>query len=114
MKVCLDELTSNLSKVELRVHRHNKTRREEIREITGRSLEPIPEDVLNGYMNEELYNIECRLHREAGIPAPPPWRGSRRPAAAVNEAGAKRVGLLLFSDIVKAVREQNNKVRSPQ
>ena len=111
MKVCLDELTSNLSKVELRVHRHNKTRREEIREATGKSLEPIPEDVLNGYMNEELYLIECRLHKEAGIPAPAPWRGSRRPAAAAYAAGAKRVGLLLFTDIVKAVRQYYQRQR---
>ncbi|CUG87828.1 Hypothetical protein, putative [Bodo saltans] len=103
MKVCLSELTSNLSKVEMKVHRHLKQKREDRRTSRGQALEPIPQDIIDGWMNEELYEIECRLHREAGIPPPPKLRG-------MKGAAKKSVGMVLFSDILQAVRHKFAKV----
>jgi hypothetical protein len=104
MKVCLSELTTNLSKVEMKVHRHLKQKREDRRASRGQVLEPIPQDVVDGYMNEELYEIECRLHRDAGIPPPPKFRGGK------GSATKKSVGMVLFSEILQAVRHKFAKV----
>jgi hypothetical protein len=109
MKVCLNELTSNLSKVELKVHRHLKQRREDRRAARGQAVEPIPADVLAGRMNEELYEIECQLHRDAGIPPPSKFKGLR---SSSGGGGAKYVGMVLFANILQAVRHKFSK-RAP-
>mmetsp|Transcript_43374 Transcript_43374/g.50184 ORF Transcript_43374/g.50184 Transcript_43374/m.50184 type:complete len:119 (+) Transcript_43374:57-413(+) len=103
MKACLNELTSNLSKVELRVHNHLKKHRETVREARGQTRPPVPKDIIDGVMNEELYLIECRLHQEAGLPPPPPYAGRR---------AAKFVGMVPFVELqrsaVAATRAQSS------
>lgn len=99
MKACLNDLTSNLSKVEMKVHRHLKQKREDRRTSRGQTVEAIPQDILDGFMNEELYEIECRLHREAGIPPPPKFRGQKG-------AAKKCVGLVHFADMLQSVRHK--------
>lgn len=109
MKACLNDLTSNLSKVELKVHRHLKQRREDRRASRGQQVEPIPQDILDGWMNEELYEIECRLHREAGIPPPQKYKGMRD---TVNTP-KKMVGMVHFTEILQAVRHKFSKRTPP-
>lgn len=103
MKVCLSELTNNLAKVELKVHNHLKQTREAKRASRGEVRPPVPADVVAGIMNEELYEIECRLHREAGIAPPPPFAGKR--------SASKYVGMVPFSELVRHVARSLSKQR---
>ncbi len=103
MKKCLDELTHNLSKVELRVHGHLKKRRME-----RRPLEPLPRHVMDGKLDEELYEIECRLHREAGLPPPEPpveLRAVLRGRQQQARGGGKQrlIGFLTLQQLAVAV-----------
>ena len=104
MKKCLDELTHNLSKVELRVHGHLKKRRME-----KRPIEPLPRHVILGKLDAELYDIDCRLHREVGLPIPEPppeLRGllKQQQQQARGEGKQKLIGFLSLQQLAAAVQ----------
>ena len=95
MKACINDLNSNLTKVEMRVFKEQKKERDMKRKALG-VADPVPKDVLQGRMNPELYEIECRLHEEAGLPKPLPyqgyktWYGAAPPLIALALLGSAR------------------------
>lgn len=98
------ELDSNFDRVELKAHEAGKRQRAVERRRKGIVLPPVPADVKKGIMNEELYEIECRLCKEAGLPIP------RRPynlggAGSGGEGGdVKRIGLVNFMWIIEQAK----------
>lgn len=105
MKACINDLSSNLAKVELRVFKHQKSERDAKRRQLG-IANPVPKDVLMGKMNPELYRIECQLHDEAGLPKPRPYLGYHEDAMRQRE-NTHRIGFVTFSAIVRAVQKIN-------
>lgn len=105
IKASLKELTTNLEKVEMKAHLHNKERRKRKRETVGAAKEPIPPSVLRGEMNEELFQIECQLHAAAGLPPPV---SLEQQLAASSKARADRsariIGFVTFKNIVDSLR----------
>ena len=118
MKQCMNELTTNLDKVELTVHKHNRNKRFVKRTKRGQTLDPIPATVRQGIMTDDLFEIECQLHKQAGLPAPrlpkelggKTPREERRAAAASDAIGqatiSHRFGLIQFSDLVSFVKSR--------
>lgn len=102
MKACLNDLTSNLTKVETRVFLMQKMGREKRRKQLGLA-EPVPKDILEGKMNLELFEIECRLHEEAGLPKPPlyaDYMNDRKQA----KLASPRIGFIDLKALLKAVK----------
>lgn len=106
MKACINDLNSNLSKVEMRVFKEQKKERDTKRKALGMA-EPVPKDVLLGRMNPELYTIECRLHEEAGLPKPLPYQGYKLDLVR-SRATTHCVGFVGFRSILQAIRAKNN------
>eukprot|EP00758_Cryptobia_borreli_P001387 Tbor_TRINITY_DN2198_c0_g1::TRINITY_DN2198_c0_g1_i1::g.5504::m.5504 len=103
MKECQTELSKNLDKVEMRVHvRKTKVKAERMR-VRGTHVAPIPQDVLAGKMNPELYEIECRLHAEAGLPPPAPYEGYE------PIPNRRTIGFVSFHTFIKIVRQMKGK-----
>jgi hypothetical protein len=86
------ELDSNFEKVEMRAHIQAKHERAEKRRRSGATSIEVPPSIRRGEMDDELYGIECRLHREAGLP--PPVREFQK----VKDV--RRLGLVPFSRVV--------------
>lgn len=105
MKACINDLNSNLSKVEMRVFKGQKKERDAKRLAAG-IAGPVPRDVLAGRMNPELYEIECRLHKEAGLPRPLPYQGFKLDRMR-SRATAHCVGFVGFRSILQAIRVKN-------
>ncbi|KEG12006.1 hypothetical protein DQ04_02081090 [Trypanosoma grayi] len=103
MKACQKDLSANLEKVEMRVFKAQKRERERQRRSGGIRC-GIPKDVLQGKMNAELYSIECRLHREAGLPPPASFDGFQQHAV-------RRIGLVEFAAVARAVLQLNRHLR---
>ncbi|KAF8304264.1 hypothetical protein TcYC6_0040630 [Trypanosoma cruzi] len=106
MKACLKDLSANLEKVEMRVFRQQKKERDRRRKVAGINC-GIPPDVRMGKMNPELYRIECRLHREAGLLPPPP------PEGCAQESGSgvtRRIGFVDFNTIAQAVLRRSQSI----
>lgn len=105
MKACLNDLHSNLSKVETKVFVKQKRQRERKRQTMGIYVS-LPKSILAGRMTPELYAIECRLHEEVGVPRPQPY-----PEYEEDIGGKKircptrcpRIGFLPFSVLMEAV-----------
>lgn len=101
------DLDSNLDRVELKAHQAAKVERAKQRRRKGIELPPIPESVLRGEMTEELFEIDCRLHREAGLypPRRPPELLAAQRAAGKKDApaGARSVGLVPFHAFMEQV-----------
>ena len=100
------ELDSNLERVEMRAHLKAKKDRAVARARRGEKLEPIPDSVKRGLLTEELYGVECRLHREAGLPPPPRPRElmaaeEEGGGGGAGKAGARRIGLVPFERIMR-------------
>ncbi|RNE94903.1 uncharacterized protein Tco025E_10293 [Trypanosoma conorhini] len=106
MKACLNDLSANLEKVEMRVFRQQKKERERKRRAAGVSG-GVPRDVLMGKMNPELYEVECRLHREAGLPPPPPPEGW---AQASRSSAVRRIGFVEFGVVAAEVLRRRQRV----
>ena len=121
MKQCLNELTQNLEKVELTVHRHQKKKRIIKKIKAGKDVDPIPASIRRGTMTEELYQLECKLFKQAGIPTlprrpkylPEPGTATNSTAAESNDEGRpsaasaeRRVGMIPFKTLVAVVRER--------
>lgn len=102
------DLDYNLDRVELKAYEAGKRQRASERRKHGIVLTPIPVDVKKGVVDEELYGIECRLHREAGLGMP------RRPynlggdsgngEGGASAAAVKRIGFVSFSQIMQQVK----------
>ncbi|CAJ1006179.1 hypothetical protein Q4I28_001495 [Leishmania naiffi] len=105
MKACINDLNSNLSKVEMRVFRKQKRERDAKRQALGIG-EVVPKDVLSGRMNPDLYAVECRLHQEAGLPKPLPYQGYKEDLAR-SRATTRCVGFVGFRTILHAIRARN-------
>ncbi|EAN80310.1 uncharacterized protein TEOVI_000715600 [Trypanosoma equiperdum] len=102
MKACLKDLSSNLEKVEMRVFRQQKQKRQQQQRKGAGNHITVPPDVLRGVMNPELYHIECRLHQEACMPPPPPYEGySQRERC---DGARRRIGFVEFVTIAEMVR----------
>jgi hypothetical protein len=123
MKECLNELTKNFDIVEMKVHRHQKAKRQEKKKRRGDDTDPVPASVRQGILSEELYQVECQLHAQAGLP--PPERPSYLPdpnakPTSQQESGEgrvygpapqggpsqKRVGMITFSQLIAAVKDR--------
>lgn len=105
MKACINDLNSNLSKVELRVFRQQKQEREGRRKALG--VEScVPADVLEGRMNPELYLIECRLYEEAGLSRPLPYQGYKEDVMQ-SRANSHLIGFVGLRTLMQAVRAKN-------
>lgn len=102
MKACLNDLSSNLSKVETRVFLKQKENRERRRRAMGLAA-PVPREVLAGRMSPSLYDVECRLHREIGLPAPTPYAEYQKDLQRLR-GKAQRVGFVEFRVVMNAVR----------
>ncbi|TPP42785.1 hypothetical protein CGC20_7750 [Leishmania donovani] len=87
MKACINDLNSNLSKVEMRVFRKQKKERDAKRQALGIS---------------EL----CRLHEEAGLPKPLPYQGYKEDLLR-SRATTHCVGFVGFRTILQAIRARN-------
>lgn len=105
MKACINDLNSNLTKVEMRVFKKQKKERDMKRKALG-VADPVPKDVLRGRMNPELYEIECRLHEEAGLPKPLPYQGYKQDLVR-SRATIHCIGFIGFRTILQAVRAKN-------
>ncbi|KAG8342571.1 hypothetical protein ERJ75_000090700 [Trypanosoma vivax] len=103
MKACIRDLNANLEKVEMRVFRQQRRLRQQQDRVAGLRV-VLPKDVLQGIMNPELYSIECRLHREAGLPPPAPYEGYV--PEGLNCSKQRRIGFVEFTTITKAARAQ--------
>lgn len=103
INACLKDLNSNLEKVELKAFRAQKTMRDRRRTNSGQRLASIPDSVRRGVMTRELYEVECRLHAEAGIPPPPTTEFGPR---SENVGGQNRIGFVTFGEIARAVRRR--------
>lgn len=105
MKACINDLNSNLSKVEMRVFREQKKERDSKRKAHGAG-DLVPKEVLNGRMNPELYAVECRLHAEAGLPKPLSYQGYKEDLIR-SRATTHCVGFVGFRTILQAIRARN-------
>lgn len=105
MKACINDLSSNLAKVEMRVFKTQKMRRDEKRRARGEG-DLIPKGVLMGRMTPELFRIECQLHVDAGLPKALPYPGYADDVMRSRQQ-TQRVGFVSFPDILKAVRALN-------
>jgi hypothetical protein len=95
------ELDSNLDRVELKAHLKQKADREKDRKRRGIELVPIPVDVRKNIISAELFAVECRLHREAGLPAPrKPWNLEPRQEGDGAAGGERRIGLVPFTRLL--------------
>ncbi|EPY36600.1 hypothetical protein STCU_00500 [Strigomonas culicis] len=90
----------------MRAYKKGKQVRETKKKQRGESF-GVPSDVKAGKMNPELYEIECRLYREAGLPKPKPYLGYERDRGA-QKRSMQRVGFVDFKDIISAVRKRNS------
>ncbi|ESL09659.1 hypothetical protein TRSC58_02618 [Trypanosoma rangeli SC58] len=106
MKACLKDLSANLEKVEMRVFKQQKKERDRRRRVAGVNC-GVPRDVLMGKMSLELYDVECRLHREAGLPPPPPPEGW---AQRSGSGAVRRIGFVEFNVIAKAVLRRSQRI----
>ncbi|KAH9586251.1 hypothetical protein LSM04_002732 [Trypanosoma melophagium] len=108
MKACMRDLSANLERVEMRVYRQQKQQRQ--RAAGLRPDTPVPADVLRGKMNAELHAIECRLHREAGLPPPPPLHPQLQGGGQEGRrgTGTRRIGFLEFGAITQAVLQRHS------
>ncbi|ORC84344.1 uncharacterized protein TM35_000461630 [Trypanosoma theileri] len=111
MKACMRDLSANLERVEMRVYKQQKHQRQQQRRVAGLRPENfVPPDVLRGEMNAELHEIECRLHREAGLPPPPPlhlqMRGDRKHDT--QRPGTRRIGFVEFGAIAQTVMQRHS------
>ncbi|KPA77733.1 hypothetical protein ABB37_07052 [Leptomonas pyrrhocoris] len=106
MKECINDLNSNLSKVEMRVFKKQKKERDTKRVALGLA-QPVPKNILMGRMNPELYAIECRLHKEAGLSKPLPYQGYKQDLVR-SHATTQCVGFVGFRTILQAIRARNN------
>ncbi|CCW66737.1 unnamed protein product [Phytomonas sp. Hart1] len=107
MKACMNDLNSNLSKIEMRVFSKQKNERIARHKESG-VPNSVPISVLQGKMTPELYIIECHLHEEAGLAKPRPYPEYQSDIRKANE-DKHRVGFLSFATIVTAIRRINSK-----
>lgn len=111
MKKCITDLSANLSKVEMRVFKKQKERRETKRKALG--LEnAVPKSVILGRMTPELYRIECRLHEEMGLPKPPPYPGYSEDVMRTRQQ-TQRVGFVNFATLLHTIRALNHSDSAP-
>lgn len=103
MKSCINDLNSNLAKVETKVFLQQKATRERRRKALGLP-DPIPKSILQGRMNLDLYAVECRLHAEVGLPKPAPYPGYEQDSAQ-QKAASQRIGFVNFNSILLSVRK---------
>lgn len=116
MKACLNDLTTNLSKVETKVFLKQKQEREKKRKAMG-VLEVVPKSILAGQMTPELYAIECRLHEEVGLPKPIPYSEYAQDVGAPKGSSSKKtplLGFLPFSVLLTAVQARYGGQESPE
>uniref|UniRef100_A0A7S1QUQ7 Uncharacterized protein n=1 Tax=Neobodo designis TaxID=312471 RepID=A0A7S1QUQ7_NEODS len=91
------ELDSNFEKVELRAHLKGKQERAAERRRRGLDVPELPASVRRGEIDDELFGIECRLHREAGLPPPKREFAERQ--------SVRRLGLVPFHRLVSQAVE---------
>ncbi|EPY28215.1 hypothetical protein AGDE_10493 [Angomonas deanei] len=107
MTECINDLAANLSKVEMKVYRKQRETRLQRRKRLGLAG-AVPADILAGKMNPSLYEVECRLHEEAGLPRPRPYPGYASDVAATR-AKVQRVGFVSFQTLLNVIRERKNR-----
>jgi hypothetical protein len=105
MAECLRGLKDNFDKVEYKLHTVQKKGRVQDRKRKKVVLDPIPPSVVRGEMNAELWEVECRLHAEAGLRPPLPLTQQMPKNGVTSSASGHMIGLVPFSHIIAQARK---------